>query len=843
MNRIIRGMNIIYVGLLLIVLLFFNLQFKDAGMVLNEEVKHGATLSVDLMHLKIQKWVEENEAVISGARDFISNSPFVEDDIAWMLTYRMERHPIFKKLYYVTADNRIIGAEGESLNDVAQRGQLIKAAGENDIKVTAPFLSEDGENYMVAIVFPVKSDDGTLLGVVSGEMSLDDLKGILDDNEELGDSITYLMSSNDEKMLELNHFEAQTDPYETMMKWYEARGDEAYGMSEKNFGKTKGYFHYHKLMDLGWTLISYTPLQSYSDGLVRLQLFSLLLSAGTAGAFFILVMIMRAVITKPLLEFEEQVERIDFNKHDHQRIELSSNQALGKLSGKINHMLERIFEQVRELNDDRDELLALNEELEATYGQLVATEQEVTRQKQSFEALFRNAQDAIVMFDQNHRVLDINDSFTILFGYELREIAGLNLDHVVTSPQNREEAEAITTRVFDGELIRFEAVRYGKGGVPRQVNVQGVPMTHQGVMIGGYGIYSDISERKEREEHLAFISTHDELTGLYNRGHFEQLMEDIKIKKNLPIGLLTLDVNGLKLVNDAFGHKAGDGLLREIADRMKSISSEQDILARMGGDEFSVLMVNCDDACMEKYSKKLVESCNQIRVDEVAISVSIGYAIVKSTEDTYASAFKMAEDYLNKRKLSEGPSVRGKAIYTIVNTLHEKNKREEQHSKRVSELGYGFGKALKLSDREVNELKTIGLLHDVGKIAIEEKILNKEGKLSSEEYAEMQKHPAIGYRILSTVNEMGEIAEYVLAHHESWDGTGYPKGLKGRQIPYLSRIVTVIDAFDAMTSDRTYRKAMTYGEAFTELRRVSGIQFDAEIVEQFIEFIETAERG
>lgn len=215
--------------------------------------------------------------------------------------------------------------------------------------------------------------------------------------------------------------------------------------------------------------------------------------------------------------------------------------------------------------------------------------------------------------------------------------------------------------------------------------------------------------------------------------------------------------------------------------------------------------------------------------------------IMTSIEESFTDVMKVAEDYLNRRKLTEGPSVRGKAIYTIVNTLHEKNRREEQHSKRVSEIGYAFGRAIGLSERQINELKTIGLLHDVGKIGIDEKILNKMGHLTDSEYLEMKKHPEIGYRILSTVNEMGEIADYVLAHHEHYNGAGYPKRLKGEEIPYLSRIVAIIDAYDAMTSDRTYRLAMSNEEAIKEMKRASGSQFDPEIAELFIKFIEDGE--
>ena len=146
----------------------------------------------------------------------------------------------------------------------------------------------------------------------------------------------------------------------------------------------------------------------------------------------------------------------------------------------------------------------------------------------------------------------------------------------------------------------------------------------------------------------------------------------------------------------------------------------------------------------------------------------------------YQEVFTKAEDYMYKRKLFESSCMRGKTVDTIINTLNEKNKREEQHSVRVSELCKSMGESLGLTERKIHELKTAGLLHDIGKIAIEENILNKPGKLTDDEFKEIKRHPEIGYRILSTVNEMSEIAEYVLLHHEMWNGNGYPKGLKRR---------------------------------------------------------------
>jgi HD-GYP domain-containing protein (c-di-GMP phosphodiesterase class II) len=196
---------------------------------------------------------------------------------------------------------------------------------------------------------------------------------------------------------------------------------------------------------------------------------------------------------------------------------------------------------------------------------------------------------------------------------------------------------------------------------------------------------------------------------------------------------------------------------------------------------------------------------------------------------------KKAEDNMFRRKLHDSPSMRSKTIDTIVTTLHEKNKREEQHSRRVSQLCEEMGHALELPLDEIMELKTVGLLHDIGKIAIHESILNKNGRLTDEEYEEIKRHPEIGYRILSTVNNFSEMAEYVLAHHERPDGKGYPKGLSGDEIPLQACIIGIADAYDAMISERSYRNPLTREEAMRELEKHAGTQFNTRCVQVFLE--------
>lgn len=457
------------------------------------------------------------------------------------------------------------------------------------------------------------------------------------------------------------------------------------------------------------------------------------------------------------------------------------------------------------------------------------------RQSLCSEALFRNSSDAIVRFDQHHRIVDINEKFHALFGYDIDEIRGKELDSVIALKEKLAEANQLTYNLMSGQEVSIESVRYGADGKPRDVSVKGVPVILNNEIIGGYAIYADISERKKAEREIVYISYHDQLTGLYNRRFFEEELKRLDTERNLPITVIMADVNGLKLINDAFGHAAGDKLLVKTAEIIRKECRADEIIARLGGDEFVILLPGTNAEGAEKIIKRIRKACEGITLKSMELSISLGSDTKVSSTQDIKEILKNAEDYMYRDKLFESPSIRARTILAITNSLHEKNKREEQHSKRVSRLCEAAGAAMKQTEQEINELKTLGLLHDIGKIAIDDKILNKQVKLTPDELSEIRRHPEIGYRILSSVNDMAEMAEFVLAHHERWDGKGYPKGLKGKEIPLQARIVAVADAYDAMTGERNYRKPLTEAEAAEELERNAGTQFDPEIVRIFLE--------
>jgi HD-GYP domain-containing protein (c-di-GMP phosphodiesterase class II) len=290
-------------------------------------------------------------------------------------------------------------------------------------------------------------------------------------------------------------------------------------------------------------------------------------------------------------------------------------------------------------------------------------------------------------------------------------------------------------------------------------------------------------------------------------------------------------------MNDAFGHDAGDLLLCTVADELVKSFKNESRIARIGGDEFIIMLPNTSK---DKALQMITEAKHNIEVNLIHgmnISVSFGVS-TKISSELVQDTLKAAENDMYSHKLFEISSHRSETIKTILNTLHEKNPREEKHSARVSMICTRIGSEMKMSKEEISMLKAISNLHDIGKIAIDEAILNKPGKLEDHEWEAIKRHPEIGYRILTASAEYKDIAEDILSHHERYDGKGYPRGLAGDAIPMRARIISIADAYDAMISERPYRKPMSHEQAIAEISRCTGTQFDPSIAHIFIKLFE-----
>ena len=432
--------------------------------------------------------------------------------------------------------------------------------------------------------------------------------------------------------------------------------------------------------------------------------------------------------------------------------------------------------------------------------------------------------------------VDVNPAACHFYGYSKDELLKMRVQDINMFPEG--DVSYLLNEVTK-ESQEFTSFPHRiKSGEIRMVNIYSSPIqiNEETVL---FAIVFDVTDRDEAMKKINHHVYHDYLTGLYNRRYFEESYGHLNSKEHYPLGVLLADINGLKLINDNYGHILGDFVIKEAVNHIKKHLPEVDVFARSGGDEFVILISESNASELESLSDYL-EKVMELEIEhpqtgvKIYLSVSFGHAIQKKAEMSLDILTKAAESILQTRKVYNVKSSRSHMINAMMSTLFQKSERERNHSIRVANYCVSIAEHINMSKEQINRLNIAATLHDIGKIVIDEKILNKCERLTLEEWAIMRVHPSKGARILEEIEEYKDIANIVEAHHERYDGRGYPFGLKEEDIPLESRIIAVADAFDAMTQFRTYRDAISFIEALEELKRGAGTQFDERIVEVFL---------
>ncbi len=447
-----------------------------------------------------------------------------------------------------------------------------------------------------------------------------------------------------------------------------------------------------------------------------------------------------------------------------------------------------------------------------------------------------NANLMTFLFDETSRIIDINKYALDLLKYEKDELIGEEFEHIVKEDGEELYLDCLRDMKYKSPLTFRLTLKTKQGKeLPVEINCRHLSYNDKEY---GFLFAKDITEILKREKDINYLLYRDSLTGLYNRRFFEEELKRLDTGRQLPIAIVMIDVNGLKVINDTYGHKAGDKHLQKVGDILKNSIRQEDILARWAGDEFVILMPDTDYEAARQLYKRIKSNCLISYQNGDPVSVAIGISVKSNSEMDINKVLEEADQDMYKDKTIETEHSGEYLIEYMMNQLEEKSFETKEHLDQVKDLALGLAERLGLGDKKKEELGFMAQFHDIGLIVLPEDLINKRDRLNKEDWRKLRKHPEYGNRIISSLRAYNEISENILSHHEWWNGQGYPEGLKGEEIPLASRIIAIADAYEVMTSGRPYKPARSPEEALTELKNYRGIQFDGRLVDEFVKMIE-----
>ena len=505
-------------------------------------------------------------------------------------------------------------------------------------------------------------------------------------------------------------------------------------------------------------------------------------------------------------------------------------------------------------------------ELEKSEADRKRTQEALRESDEKYRRIFETSKDVLYLTSREGKFVDINQAGVDLFGYSKEELLKIDLaKHLYVNAGDRKRFQQMIEK--SGFVKDYQVEWMKKDETKIYVSITAnVRKDRNGEVLGYEGIIRDITEKRKVEEikHLyeeaKALAERDALTYVFNHRRINEFLEN-EIERAKRGGnvfsIMMLDVDDLKLINDSYGHIAGDKVLKQVATILENSSRSVDSIGRYGGDEFLTILPYTNGEKAKTIAQRISRKVEKegLKIDEettVPIRLSIGVATYPFDSSVAQDLISLADRSMYESKRS-GKSVVSASIQEVsefltkerpsfdvfrdlVAAVNGKDYYTKEHSDLVTNYAVSLGKKLKLPSEQMEALKIVSLLHDIGKIGIPDRILRKPGPLKREEFEIIKQHPKLGALMLDGPPPHREhVLGAVMFHHERYDGKGYPGRLKGEDIPLLARIIGIADAYSAMLTDRPYRKALTKDRAIEELKKGAGTQFDPDLASEFIE--------
>ncbi|MFA5467179.1 MAG: HD domain-containing phosphohydrolase [Candidatus Izemoplasmatales bacterium] len=805
---------IAFLYILILISAGLGVYFVSSG-VIKDNQERLLTLERERVSLEIEHHFHNIETILLDLEVYVKTH---NDDVLLLdyLTGIQENSTIMFSIYLGRPDKTMVNSSGFVPGpgfDLTTRIWYQLAIGSESIVFTPAFLNATEDRLIVTVAKAVYNDDESLIGVIATDVDINVISELVA-QASIGETGYAFLIDNNDILLGYPEMDMETVSLVSADVFNENL-DELAGSGtvlDIMIQDDAGVLSYTSFAYNNYLLGVFMPQAEFSQSSTLFS--TLLLIFGIVlliSSFFFYTVYVRHV-SLPLNHLLDDILKINIESNPEFRLNQDGQQGYQNIRVALNRVLETTS---RYLNENR------------------AIQDHLTLDNQRVKLLMESAADIIFEIDSSKR-------FVSLFGRGLKNIGKPASEFIGKTVldcfgSDGIERDIVYTKALNGEHMVYDWV-YEQNGTKLYYESTISPIFDSNEkVVGAVGISRDITEPMKRQKEIEHISNHDYLTGIYNRRFFSMELARLDNPANLPLGLILLDMNALKMFNDAFGHDVGDLALKTIATTIRDLLKEPQVVARTGGDEFAVIYPQATEEKLEELIADIKTILLRQPLHGVPLSVAFGYALKKSMGDEIDSLMKVAENDMYTNKINEGKAIRNMAIEAIMDTIFKLYPEEKVHAERVSELAVEIGKHLNLSNEELEVLAKASYYHDIGKIGVASGILYKPSSLTPKEYNIVKGHSENGYHLLRGAIDYAKYAETALFHHERWDGKGYPSQATEDKIPLFARIVAITDAYEAMTSDRPYRKRLAKEAALAEIRDNAGSQFDPKLAVIFLE--------
>lgn len=694
------------------------------------------------------------------------------------------------------------------------------------------------DDLTVSVAWPVYRN-GKLQGVLGTHMLLSGIGSYLADAVEEYEGFTLIVEEATGNLVAnsmgLDNFSILQDGslertaitnirernLDALYKRYLASPDEPTFSIGRGKDRTFVNIHHIQLEGLDWLVISGIPGSLlFPQMLYSLNLTIILVMVTLLVSSVLCYLAIRKLFNpiKDLLQVAASISAGELTR----RVEVRRDDEIGMISKSLNAVADTLQAHVNDLE-----------------AQIDARTEDLQENKNHLQLILDSTAEGVYGIDRDGTCTFCNRSSLQLLGFEHPEdLLGKEMHALIHHSH-------VDGKPFPVEACGiYQAIRTGKGcanvdevfwkadGTPFPVSYHAYPQYKDGQLFGGVVTFMDITERKVHDQKLEFLLNHDSLTGLVNRACLEKHAPLLDTPGNYPLSVVFADLNGLKMTNDIFGHAAGDELIKKAAHILLHASRENDVVARIGGDEFLLMLPRTDKNRCAEIMAHIRQGFADAKVEAMKCSISLGSATKSGEGEKLEDVFTEAENEMYKDKTKNRSTVKKEIIDSIQQSLHAMSDEERRHSMNVRDICRRLGMELKLSVTDQARLQRAAYMHDIGKVTLGKTLLAKQ-QLTDDELELFRQHPAVGYRILNLFDGTLDLADAVYNHHERWDGNGYPRGLHGQQIPLLSRIIAIAEAYERVQHRGGLPESERSRKALQVIIENAGTQFDPDISQAF----------